>query len=229
MKRLFYLPILMLGIIIMASCNKESTNQEEEIEQDIFEAVDLGLSVKWASQNLGAKSKYGFGDYYAWGETRPKSAFKRDQYIFGKSVPGYTKYNDIDNKTQLDIEDDAARTILGKTWRIPTFSEIEELRNRCAWKWVEEITEQGSLVKGFEITGPSKKSIFIPMGEWDEDNQTHSQAYQSSNVEHYDLAVSLMAEDKDYSAVRGLYLETNRANVFWGVRWVGRQIRAVAD
>lgn len=34
--------------------------------------VDLGLSVKWASINLGATSPEQWGDYFAWGETEPK-------------------------------------------------------------------------------------------------------------------------------------------------------------
>ena len=39
--------------------------------KNVPEAVDLGLSVKWASFNLGASSPEGFGDYYAWGELEP--------------------------------------------------------------------------------------------------------------------------------------------------------------
>ena len=35
------------------------------------EYVDLGLSVDWATFNLGATSLTGFGDYYAWAEVEP--------------------------------------------------------------------------------------------------------------------------------------------------------------
>lgn len=224
MKRIFIL-LFCLGSIL--ACKKadpiEKGNGENE---NILAAVDLGLSVKWASQNVGATSQYSMGDYFGWGEVIPKTVFKEESYRFGTYKPdGYTKYNYIDNKTILDIEDDAARARMGGKWRMPTFSEIEELKEKCAWKWIEEIDENGHLIKGFQITGPSKNSIFIPLGEQDNEKRAYGNMYMSSCLEYWHLGGS----DNDPFSVRGLSLENNRASVFFGKRYAGRQIRAVSE
>lgn len=39
------------------------------------EYIDLGLSVKWATHNVGANTPEECGDYYAWGETTTKSTY----------------------------------------------------------------------------------------------------------------------------------------------------------
>ena len=125
-----------------------------------MEAVDMGLSVKWGSHNLGAfqakdamdimwtkqESVYCLGYYYAWGEVEPKDDYSVETYKFwdaGKEVftkyitPSY--YADIpDYKTQLDQEDDAAHALLGDLWRIPTAEELKELletRNSSEYSW----------------------------------------------------------------------------------------------
>lgn len=52
--------------------------------------VDLGLSVKWATCNVGASSPTGYGDYYAWGETTAKSDYSEsNSTTYGKN------YSDI--------------------------------------------------------------------------------------------------------------------------------------
>lgn len=110
---------------------------------DIPEEVDLGLSVKWRSWDLGSSSPLIHGDYYAWGETTPKDYFSYPNYKWGngKEFGEYklTKYCDlagfgaVDNKFQLDSEDDAAITKLGNGWRMPTFNEENELREHCSF------------------------------------------------------------------------------------------------
>lgn len=37
--------------------------------EEYHPVVDLGLSVKWATTNIGAARRYDFGDYYIWGAT----------------------------------------------------------------------------------------------------------------------------------------------------------------
>lgn len=210
--------LLVCTIGLFVSCNKN--NNEEK--KDRLEAVDLGLSVKWASWNVGASSKYELGSFFAWGEITPKTNFTKDGYRFGTNLPdGYTKYNDTDKKRQLDIEDDAAHAVMGGSWRMPTFAEVRELIDKCSWKWVDEINEQGKLVRGFEVTGSTQNSIFIPMGESNTDNHTDGAAYMSSTIEHKLLT------DEDYSSVRGLYLMKNEVTVFWMMRFRGNQVRAV--
>ena len=128
------------------------------------EAVDLGLSVKWAPFNIGATSPEEYGEYFAWGETAPKSNYNWSTYKWcNGSNTTLTKYNTmssygtVDNKTVLDPEDDAAHVNWGGSWRMPTDEEWTELRTKCTWTWT---TENG--VKGSKLTGPNGKSIFLP-------------------------------------------------------------------
>ncbi len=127
-------------------------------------AVDLGLSVKWASTNIGAKTPEEYGDYFAWGETEPKDSYDWESYKwYGGSYNTVTKYctkssfGPVDNKMILDLEDDAAYARWGGTWRMPTLEECEELINKCEWTWT---TQNG--VEGRLVTGPNGNSIFLP-------------------------------------------------------------------
>jgi uncharacterized protein (TIGR02145 family) len=136
------------------------------------EAVDLGLSVKWATLNLGASSPEKSGYYYSWGETEEKTVdYNWYQYQFRisgdtPSTLKFSKYNTkesygfIDNRTVLETGpdgDDVASMKLGANWRIPTDAEWTELRENCSWTWT---TQNG--VKGRRITGKNGNSIFLP-------------------------------------------------------------------
>ena len=127
-------------------------------------AVDLGLSVKWASCNLGANSVEGYGDYYAWGETATKNIYSWSNYKWSKgSENDLTKYNTdssfgaVDNRGVLSAEDDAAHAKLGSEWRIPTKAEWEELWDNCTWTWTNH-----NLVSGVLVTAQNGNSIFLP-------------------------------------------------------------------
>lgn len=128
--------------------------------------VDLGLSVKWATCNLGATSPEQFGYYYAWGETTPRTApgwnytWKTTPWR-NSGGPGYLvdfdKYNLKDYKRVLEPTDDAATQLLGSHWRMPTYEEAKELIEKSKITWV---TLNG--INGFKITGPNGNSIFLP-------------------------------------------------------------------
>lgn len=127
-------------------------------------AVDLGLSVMWATCNLGANSPEEYGGYYAWGETEEKGIYNWETYKWCEgAIKTLTKYctdisyGTIDGKTELDIEDDAAHMKLDGSWRMPTIGEIEELKNECTWEWTECNGVDGQLV-----TGPNGNSVFLP-------------------------------------------------------------------
>ena len=137
---------------------------------DTHEAVDLGLpsGVKWATCNVGASSPEEYGDYFAWGETEAKPDYLWSTYRWcNGSETTLTKYNTksnygtVDNKTVLDLSDDAARANWGGSWRMPTDAEWTELRNNCTWTWT---TQNG--VNGYRVTskktGYTDKSIFLP-------------------------------------------------------------------
>ena len=129
------------------------------------EYVDLGLSVKWATCNVGASKPEESGDYFAWGETSPKSTYDWSTYKWCRGDDGnLTKYNTkrgygtVDNKKQLDLSDDAARANWGGSWRMPTHDEWTELRKKCKWT---RTTRSG--VKGYKVTSKTNgRSIFLP-------------------------------------------------------------------
>lgn len=118
-------------------------------------AIDLGLSVKWANMNVGASKPEDYGDYFAWGETTPKTTYDQENYKWYDS--GFTKYNETDGMTTLELSDDAAHANWGGTWRMPTVKELEELNTSCSWTW----TTQND-VNGYLVTGPNGNSIFFP-------------------------------------------------------------------
>lgn len=132
-----------------------------------IESVDLGLSSKYATCNLGANSPEDLGDYFAWGELEPKSKYKAENYLF--YAKGDCKYGqdgdcsrlDPSIMTVLDLEDDVAHVRLGGSWRLPCLKDIAELHEKCAWKWT---TMKG--VKGYLITskveGYADRSLFLP-------------------------------------------------------------------
>ncbi len=133
------------------------------------EWVDLGLSVKWATCNVGASSPEGYGSYFAWGETSPKSNYVCDnlKYCYegdGSVLVKFSKYVNeskfgaVDNKTHLDLSDDAAFANWGGIWRMPTRAEQDELREKCTWTWT---TMNGQ--NGYKVTSKSNgNSIFLP-------------------------------------------------------------------
>ncbi len=134
------------------------------------EAVDLGLSVKWASWNVGASAPEEYGDYFAWGETEPKDDYSWLSYKFalGTDTQGpFSKYvtipsyGAVDNKTVLDPEDDAAHVNLGGAWRMPTEAECTELWENCTWTWTKENGVNGRRVTSNK-EGYTDKSIFLP-------------------------------------------------------------------
>ena len=121
-----------------------------------IDAVDLGLSVKWASCNVGATSPEEYGESFAWGETK-------SIYINPNCVTYDLDYSElksrgiIDSKGNLTPAYDAATVNWGDKWRMPSLDEIKELINECTWKWTSVNGVNGRLV-----TGPNGNSIFLP-------------------------------------------------------------------
>lgn len=150
----------------LGSTKPKQSLQEQTYSSD--EYVDLGLSVKWASCNVGAYSPESNGNYYAWGAITGNSAYdwehyrfrssgsKEDDIKFSKYVMN-SRYGSVDSKKRLDEDDDVARFMLGRGWRMPTAEELSELKNKCTWTWT---TYKG--VYGCDVLGPNGNRIFIP-------------------------------------------------------------------
>ena len=132
------------------------------------EWVELGLSVKWATCNVGANSPEKYGDYYAWGEIKEKYSYEWETYKFGyyytypdgTSKYYYTKYDHLSLETLVE-SDDVASVEWGGNWHIPSESNWKELLEKCTWEWT---TQNG--VNGYKITSTIKdftsNSIFLP-------------------------------------------------------------------
>ncbi|MBR4842812.1 MAG: hypothetical protein IK006_06955 [Bacteroidaceae bacterium] len=140
---------------------------------DIPKMVDLGLSVKWASWNVGANNPWEYGDYYAWGETEPKTDYSWSTYKWcNGSYDTQNKYNTnssygtVDNKTTLDPEDDVAHVKWGGNWRMPTKAEQDDLRNKCTWTWYGSGNTEFNGIAGYKVTsnieGYTDRFIFLP-------------------------------------------------------------------
>ena len=149
-----------------ASCTVTVTNNTSGTENG-HDYVDLGLpsGLRWATCNIGASSPEGYGNYYAWGETTTKSDYSWSSYKWcNGNYYTITKYNGnsslglVDNKTVLELSDDAARQNWGGRWRMPTQSECQELKDNCIWTWG---TQGGK--SGFIVTSKTNgNSIFLP-------------------------------------------------------------------
>lgn len=148
-----------------ATCTIKVVNQSDIVP----EYVDLGLSVKWATFNLGATTPDDYGDYFAWGETETKEYYSVTNYKWGTGKEGgirltqIFKYNtrssfgDVDNITVLFPEDDVAHVKWGGIWRMPTNDEWKELLDKCSW-----IKTEQNGIKGILFTGSNGNSIFLP-------------------------------------------------------------------
>ena len=138
-----------------------------------YEYVDLGLSVLWATCNVGATKPEEYGDYYAWGETEPKTTYDWSTYKWcNGSYYTQTKYNTsssygtVDNKTVLDQDDDVAHVKWGGSWRLPTGAELDELCDSCTWTWNSRGNTEFNGVAGYKVTsnksGYTDRFIFLP-------------------------------------------------------------------
>lgn len=187
--------------------------------------VDLGLpsGLLWATRNVGASSPTDYGDYFAWGETSPKSSYTWDNYQWGGAYSNdgpwwLTKYNTssslgtVDSLTTLLPSDDAATANYGG--RMPTEEEWQELLNNTTSTWT---TING--VNGRRFTGPNGNSIFLPAAGWNGTGFFHAGSdgeYWTSSLHSIAIAARTMEFNSD---------EANRVDVEW--RSWGLSVRAV--
>ena len=190
------------------------------------EYVDLGLSVKWATCNVGATKPEEYGDYFAWGETQPKSTYNwstykwcRGSYDWQTKYCTNSSYGTVDNKTTLEAADDAARANWGGSWRMPTYAELTELRNNCTWTWT---TQNG--VYGYKVTskksGYTNKSIFLPAAGY----RGGSSLYYAGSLGRY-WSSSLSTGSPSLAYV--LYFYSSYVDWSYDNRFYGQSVRPV--
>lgn len=210
----------------------EVTVQPKEVYSDVIDGdtvVDLGLSVKWCACNLGASRPEEEGFYFAWGEVEPKERYSWEEYKWcnGTSVT-LTKYNSmgqygtVDDKGELELEDDAANDWWGRTYRIPTYTEIKELYNSCTWELETRPCPTTGHMRGYKVTGPNGNSIFLPFAGLTSDDSR----YHVTDLGFY--WTSTIWKD-DNQCARLLYITEDGIQPAHLERCEGLPIRAVAD
>ena len=200
-------------------------------KEAVHEYVDLGLSVKWATCNVGAEKPEEYGDYYAWGETETKADYSWSTYKWCKgSSSTFTKYNTdssrgtVDNRTVLDAEDDVAHVKWGGNWRMPTEAELDELHNSCTWTWYSSGNTEFNGVAGYKVTsiksGFTDRSIFLPAAGWRRGTDLN---YAGSGGGYW--SSSLFTDPPDYA--RFLYFYSDYLSTSYNGRYCGQSVRPV--
>ena len=194
----------------------DNSNDDKKLSGVIngHEAVDLGLSVKWASCNYGASSSYSYGNYYAWGETSTRNSYYRDSYKYYN--PKTDRDNDLMNNIQGSKYDVAKNW--GGSWRMPSKAEFEELVNKCTWKWT---TVSGT--NGYKVTGSNGMSIFLPA------NGSYFATEKGAKAGIWgEYWTGTFKETTDFgSYAYALTFTQSKKNVDWSSRYVGLAIRPV--
>ena len=204
------------------SQNGKKTELRSSGTENGYTWVNLGLSVQWATMNVGATTPENYGYYFAWGETSTKSSYSWSTYKYCKgtetTMTKYcqsSSYGTVDNKTTLEAEDDAAHVNWGGTWRMPTDAECTELREQCTWKWT---TQNG--IKGYLVT--SKKngnSIFLPAAGY----RTGTCLYYGSDGRYWSSSLR-----GNYSlSAYGVSFNSDDVNRYYSNRYIGLYVRPV--
>lgn len=161
----------MTAAFITAGCTKtdDPDNNGGGHYEGNYEYVDLGLpsGTLWATFNVGANSPEGYGDYFAWGETRPKTTYDWSTYKYCKggenqltkycNNPSYGYNSFTDNLTTLQPNDDAATVKWGRGWRMPTQEEWQELLANTTGTLIHQDDRVGAL-----FTAANGNTLYLP-------------------------------------------------------------------
>ena len=205
----------------------------EELQDEGY--VDLGLPSGrlWASCNLGATTPCEYGNYYAWGETEPKTDCSWSTYKWcNGSDTTMTKYcvdssyGTVDNKTTLENEDDAVYVATSGEAHMPTEDDIEELYSNTDNTWCtctvlgechETHTVSGEL---FTSKTDTTKKIFIPTAGY----QYGTSVYDAGS----DFGVWSSSLDEDHSnGAQRLFCDSGPTSAYWNERCYGNSVRGV--
>ena len=184
------------------------------------EYIDLGLpsGTLWATCNVGAPKPEDYGDYFAWGETETKSKYSQKTYkYYAKKLFGAGDF--FNNNTVLELKDDAARQNWHGSWRIPTYEEWTELREKCTWKWSVQANHNGYIV----TSKSNENSIFLPAAGGKEDHPFDPYSFLSGG--NY-WSSSLNKSVHHYAW--NLHFDSSNVDLYnFGERFGGRSVRPV--
>ena len=208
---LILLSICLLFLMSLSQCaQKQTKSQVTTGTHAAHECVDLGLSVKWATCNVGANTPEEYGNYYAWGETSTKSS-----YNFDNCKTWDCSLSDIRGNSSYD----AARANWGGSWRLPTMAECDELAYNCTCLWT---TQNG--VAGMRFTSKRNgNSIFLPAAGW----RIGPSMYGAGGHGYY---WSSTPYESDTQSAYDLYFDSGgSALTDWYYRNGGHQVRPVLE
>ena len=251
MKKTFTWALATIAVLtVLTGCEKED---EDEISMDDvnkgvttvpgnggkeYGVVDLGLgvSVLWATCNIGATSPEQYGDYFAWGETQPKEDSKEytwKDYIFCNNgdYSAINKYildtdkshnGQKDNKKILEAIDDAATQLMGSKWSIPSYDNYVELISRCNYKCCKLNGTWGYLFTSKD----NGNSVFFPLSGM----RDPKEIMYSGSRGYYWSKELIGDEENDIKTLNAytldLFEETNPVNSYQS-REIGLPIRPV--
>lgn len=182
MKRILF---AIIGTLLISASALAQVPETIETSLPVPEAIDLGLSVKWASFNVGASRPEEYGNYYSWGEVEVKDEYSIANYKWCKpyTFKALKKYSTasgngvLDNKSILEADDDVACKEYGSQWRMPTKDEFQELTDNCECLWTERGGVNGMLFTS-KING---NSVFFPAAGFKRDDRLNKDGF----VGHY--------------------------------------------
>lgn len=199
------------------------------------EYVDLGLSVNWATCNVGASKPNDYGNYYAWGEIATKRKYVWDNYTYRLSgeyrnviLSKYIndiKYGNVDNLTTLEPNDDVASVEWGGSWKMPSDSEIRELLENCDTRMINNKGIRGYLFTS-KIQGYEDRCIFLPASGSRSDHKIFNK-----NRQGWYWSSSLPINDNESGSPLYFYADGSFNNsIGWGgycYRYEGLTVRPV--
>ena len=205
--------------------------EECYIDEKGYEWVDLGLpsGLKWATCNVGASRPEDYGDYFAWGETRPKSEYSWSTYRWcNGSEKNLTKYctqstrgkdGKVDNIVTLDLSDDAAYVNMESAGRMPTYAEMIELITECTWTWTNQ-----KFVYGYRVSSKTNNNrIFLPAAGYRDGSDLVGKGFFVGYM------TSSLDEERPYRTLREQKYEGSVRMVDFCDRACGQCVRAVSD
>ncbi len=175
----------------------------------IAEAVDLGLSVKWAAWNIGAATPEEYGGLYGWADPTGE-----------KQTTDFNDYpSDTPPENICGTEYDIAYVQWGENWRMPTQEEVQELVDNCTWEWTEL-----NGINGRRATGPNGNSIFFPAGASRTGDKISNQVRQRGCY----WTGTLYPSDSDFAYYLYFYSKEQFGNRNTR-RYIGHSVRAVTE
>lgn len=207
----------------MFAFSGDNNGKTSQNQTPLYQAVDLGLSVKWCNMNVNAKSITDYGTYFSWGEVNGKASYAKNAYKH------YDSATDSPIHIGEDIscgEYDVAHIIMGGKWRMPTMAECEELLTKCTFKQVT-VNDQAVI----EITGPNGNHIYLPKGGYKTRNgiqgEGNASYIWSSNLSTVpDKYFTGKYDVHEWNAFAIIFSNTYSSRISWA-RLYGLSVRAV--